>query len=260
MGKFDKYKIDLKGMQADSCRYEFVLDNLFFANIDSPEVQKGKVNVVLVVKKTSRAFELNFQTDGIVWVPCDRCLDDMEQPVSSTDKLLVKFGHEYAEEGDNLIVIPEEEGEINVAWFMYEFIALAIPMKHVHAPGKCNKAMSSKLSKHLRTTPDDEMDEDAFVPDEAGNELVNDDTETAVDPRWDELKKILDNNSRLKKMAHPKRRQSKTRTAKRRTHDKAVAPTLAICPNCGEWHVYHTVCGACGYYRGKLAVEKEAAV
>ena len=122
-------------MQADSCKYEFVLDNLFFANIDGPEVQKGKVNVVLVVKKTSRAFELNFQTDGMVWVPCDRCLDDMEQPVSSTDKLLVKFGHEYAEEGDNLIVIPEEEGEINVAWFMYEFIALAIPMKHVHAPG-----------------------------------------------------------------------------------------------------------------------------
>ena len=66
MGKFDKYKIDLKGMQADSCKYEFVLDNLFFANIDGPEVQKGKVNVVLVVKKTSRAFELNFQTDGMV--------------------------------------------------------------------------------------------------------------------------------------------------------------------------------------------------
>ena len=53
-------------------------------------------------------------------------------------------------------------------------------------------------------------------------------------------------------MAHPKRRQSKTRTAKRRNHDKAVAPTLAICPNCGEWNVYHTVCGACGYYRGCL--------
>ena len=53
-------------------------------------------------------------------------------------------------------------------------------------------------------------------------------------------------------MAHPKRKQSKTRTAKRRTHDKAVAPTLAVCPNCGAWHVYH--------YRGKLAIEKEAAV
>ena len=57
-------------------------------------------------------------------------------------------------------------------------------------------------------------------------------------------------------MAHPKRRQSKTRTLKRRTHDKAVAPTLAICPNCGAWHIYHTVCPTCGYYRGKLAIEK----
>ena len=106
MGKFDKYKIDLKGMQADSCKYEFLLDNLFFAHIDGPEVQKGKVNVELTVKKTSRAFELSFQTEGIVWVPCDRCLDEMEQPVTSSDKLMVKFGHEYAEEGDNLIVIP----------------------------------------------------------------------------------------------------------------------------------------------------------
>ena len=51
-------------MQADSCKYEFVLDNLFFANIDGPEVQKGKVDVTLVVKKTSRAVELNVQTDG----------------------------------------------------------------------------------------------------------------------------------------------------------------------------------------------------
>ena len=41
-------------------------------------------------------------------------------------------------------------------------------------------------------------------------------------------------------MAHPKRRQSNTRTAKRRTHDKAVAPTLAVCPNCGQlWCLPH---------------------
>lgn len=53
-------------------------------------------------------------------------------------------------------------------------------------------------------------------------------------------------------MAHPKRRQSKTRTLKRRTHDKAVAPTLAVCPNCGAYYVYHTVCPTCGYYRGQL--------
>ncbi len=61
-------------------------------------------------------------------------------------------------------------------------------------------------------------------------------------------------------MAHPKRRTGKARKGKRRTHDKAALPTLAVCANCGSWHVYHTVCGECGYYRGKLAIEKEAAV
>ena len=37
-------------MQTDSAKYEFVLDNLYFAHIDGPEVQKGKVNVTLNVK------------------------------------------------------------------------------------------------------------------------------------------------------------------------------------------------------------------
>lgn len=179
-------------MQADSYKYEFLLDSLFFTHIDGPEVQKGKVNVELTVKKTSHAFELNFQTEGIVWVPCDRCLDEMEVPVASSDKLMVKFGHEYTEEGENLIVIPEEEGEINVAWFMYEFIALAIPMKHVHAPGKCNKTMSSKLSKHLRTSEDDDAEE-AFVGG-AEDVVVEEESEEQIDPRWNDLKKILDNN------------------------------------------------------------------
>ncbi|WP_286331986.1 50S ribosomal protein L32, partial [Duncaniella freteri] len=40
----------------------------------------------------------------------------------------------------------------------------------------------------------------------------------------------------------------------------AVVPTLALCPNCGSWHLYHTVCGECGYYRGRIAIEKTAAV
>ena len=59
-------------------------------------------------------------------------------------------------------------------------------------------------------------------------------------------------------MAHPKRKQSKQRRDKRRTHYKAVAPTLMTCQNCGSAVQYHRVCPECGHYKGKLAVEKEA--
>ncbi|MDY0103919.1 MAG: 50S ribosomal protein L32 [Lentimicrobium sp.] len=61
-------------------------------------------------------------------------------------------------------------------------------------------------------------------------------------------------------MAHPKHRFSKTRTAKRRTHYKAVAPTISTCSNCGASVLYHRVCSECGYYKGKLAIEKAAVV
>jgi large subunit ribosomal protein L32 len=61
-------------------------------------------------------------------------------------------------------------------------------------------------------------------------------------------------------MAHPKHKISKTRRDKRRTHDKAKPVTYALCSNCGAAVEYHRVCPECGYYRGKPAIEKEAAV
>jgi large subunit ribosomal protein L32 len=55
-------------------------------------------------------------------------------------------------------------------------------------------------------------------------------------------------------MPNPKWRWSKTRTRKRRTHDKLTAPQLSICSACGAAVEYHRVCPACGSYRGKQAM------
>ena len=173
-------------MLTDTAEYEYQLDNQFFIDLDAPEVQKGQVNVVLKVRKTSGIYQLDFHTEGMVIVFCDRCLDEMEQPIDTDDRLRVKLGLEFSEE-DDMVVIPEEDGYINVAWFIYEFIALSIPMKHVHAPGKCNKEMVGKLSKHLRIKGDDEENLDDV------EEFASDEPQ-AIDPRWNELKKILDNN------------------------------------------------------------------
>lgn len=57
-------------------------------------------------------------------------------------------------------------------------------------------------------------------------------------------------------MPHPKRKISKTRRDKRRTHYKAVVPTISTCSNCGASLQPHHVCDECGYYKGKLAIEK----
>ena len=180
-------------MKENSAHYEFSLTNQFFADIDAPEIQKGKLQVQLDVKKTMGIYVLNFHIEGSVVVPCDRCLDDMELPVETDDTLKVKLGLEFSDE-DDMVIVPEEDGYINVAWFMYEFIALSIPMKHVHAPGKCNKGMMGALNKHLRTSADEEDEMDDFLDEE---EMTDEPSEAReIDPRWNELKKILDNQKR----------------------------------------------------------------
>jgi len=59
-------------------------------------------------------------------------------------------------------------------------------------------------------------------------------------------------------MAHPKRKISKTRRDKRRTHYKASKTTMYVCPNCNAHVQYHRVCEECGQYRGKQAIENQA--
>ncbi|PYQ95046.1 MAG: 50S ribosomal protein L32 [Acidobacteria bacterium] len=54
-------------------------------------------------------------------------------------------------------------------------------------------------------------------------------------------------------MPNPKRRHSKTRTAKRRTHDALKPAGLSECPQCHEAKLPHRVCANCGYYRGRQA-------
>jgi uncharacterized metal-binding protein YceD (DUF177 family) len=190
LGKFDSYKIDLKNLTPGVHNYEYKLDSIFFANIDGDEVRKGKVSVELTLKRTSVAFEMDFRLSGTVVVPCDRCLDDMDIPVESRNRLVVKFGATYAEESDEVVVIPENEGVINLAWFLYEFVALAVPMKHIHAPGKCNKSMTTKLKKHSGRS--NNQDDDDYGDDQAGGGTMEDETIGETDPRWDALKDLVE--------------------------------------------------------------------
>jgi uncharacterized metal-binding protein YceD (DUF177 family) len=188
VAKFSLYNISLKNFSPGVHSYSFALDKKFFDAIDEEEVRKGTLKVELKVRKVAATYEFDFDIHGIVQIPCDRCLDEMDQEIDTHNRLIVKMGKEYSEESDEIVVIPEEEGEINIAWFLYEFIALNIPIKHVHEPGKCNRTMTKKLRKHTVIPIEEEGGEEEKEP------LVEDDTDfeenqqETTDPRWDILK------------------------------------------------------------------------
>ncbi len=194
MAKFSLYNIPLKNLAPGVHTYEYELDRKFFEAIDGDEIRKGDVNVILNVRRTSSSFELNFDIEGVIKVSCTRCLDDMNLDVDTESRLIVKFGSEYSEESDEIVIIPEVEGEINIAWFLYEFIALTIPIKHVHPKGECNRTVSSKFKKHQAVSADDDEDDSDDIIDDDSEPQEDEDT-PQTDPRWDTLREInLDDN------------------------------------------------------------------
>lgn len=52
-------------------------------------------------------------------------------------------------------------------------------------------------------------------------------------------------------MAVPKKRTGHSAQGHRRSNWKATKPAVTKCSNCGEIVLTHTVCTACGYYKGK---------
>ena len=171
MNGLESLKIDLKGLKDEETSLDFILDEGYFEALDCADVKKGSLHVSVSIRKATGFFEFNFHTDGIVIIPCDRCLDDMELPVDTDNRLIVKLGSNYSEE-DDIIVVPEDEGILDMAWFIYEFVALVIPIRHVHAPGKCNPAMTQALEE---LSADRSSDEESTQP---------------IDPRWEKLKAL----------------------------------------------------------------------
>ena len=170
MDRLKSFKIGLHGLNEGVNNLSFKLDNGYFEAIEADDIREGLLEVTMQIDRKGSLFEVTYNVEGTVVVPCDICLDDMEQPVAGDNRLVVKFGKEYSED-DDLVTIDEDEGVLDVSWFIYETIVLNIPIKHVHAPGKCNRDMMEALEAHSATRSDVEI-------------------EDSIDPRWSELLKI----------------------------------------------------------------------
>ncbi len=170
MDSLESFKIDLRDLEQGATTLKLHLDDDFFSALNADEIKRGDLTCDVVVYRTEDVFELKFHTEGTIHIACSLCLGDMEQSISTDDTLAVKFGVEYSED-DDLVTVAEDEGILDVAWFIYEFIELNIPIRHVHAPGKCDSAMVKMLEEYS-----------------AARSGV--DSEDSIDPRWAALAKL----------------------------------------------------------------------
>lgn len=172
MGKSNGFIIQFSGLKLGVHQFEFHVDDTFFEKLDYSPIKNGEVMVDLLLDKKPAMLTLNFRLSGWIGEVCDRCAVDYHQKLKGEFQMYVKFGEEYDEPDDKLIILPHESFELDVTQLIYEFIGLSIPLKKV---------------------PCEEDDDTSICDQETLKALEKSDSEEEKEnPLWAELNKIKD--------------------------------------------------------------------
>jgi uncharacterized metal-binding protein YceD (DUF177 family) len=169
------YTILLGGLKEGHHTIDFEIDKKFFEKVEESEVKEGSLFANIELDKRSTHLDMIIKVSGSVRVSCDRCMQMFSLPVISENRLLVKFGKSIEDTDPDILSVPIDEYELDLQQQIYEFIVLALPIKRMHPADKngkstCDPVMLKKL-------------EELIIEEEKEN-----------DPRWDELKKLMNDN------------------------------------------------------------------
>ncbi len=179
MDKLKDYSIAFKGLKEGTHHFHYEIGQSFFDSIEDSIIKNGDFEVDVTMNKKSQMLQLDFNIAGNVYAICDNCLGDLTIPVQYEGTMYIKFGIVYDEPSDEIIILPHEENEFNVAQLIYEFIVISMPLRSVHEDDEeCDPDMINKLEELT-----------------AQHHENNDHTDEAIDPRWAALKKLKDNSN-----------------------------------------------------------------
>lgn len=174
--------VQFSGLKPGKYTYAYTLDNTFFEGFENEELREGKVDFEVILERRERMLVFDFRFKGEVYTVCDRCLGEMVLPVEGEEQLCVKFSDTDTSEDENVTYLPEGAYQIDLAQWMYEYVAVRVPIQKVHPEGQCNPEMLQYLS-------EEKSSEAAGTEEE---EIVRELSEGESDPRWDALKQLLD--------------------------------------------------------------------
>lgn len=169
MNSLNAYSIPLSGLKDGMHQFDYQIDSDFFKQFPETPIAKGVFKVHIDFDKKPTMIDVLIDFQGTMSTPCDRCLVDMQLPIAGQERLLVKYSDDSKEDTE-VVYIPFETADLNIAKYIYEFVCLAIPLIKTH-----------DLSKD--TTCDEKMLDYLDAAEEK-------ESKTQENPIWDQLKDI----------------------------------------------------------------------
>ena len=173
MKDLKQFNIQYIGLKEESHLFEYQIEKSFFDAYNFDEFFDTNITVALTLDKKSTLLNLSFKAKGTINVTCDVSGEPFDQEIETALELIVKFGEEYNDDNEEILILPYTEFQLNVAQYIYEMIVLSAPKKRVH-PKVLDGTMESEALKKLEKLRVKEQK-----------------TTENVDPRWDKLKSLI---------------------------------------------------------------------
>lgn len=171
----NEFLISFVGLKLGKHQFEYQINKKFFEYFEYDEFESANIKVNVVLDKKSTMLEVSFKHSGTINVPCDLTNEDFDMPINGDLNLIVRFGEEYNDDNEELLILPFAEFQIDISQYVYEMIVLSIPLKKIHPGVEDGSLQSEALSKlnEINVKEHEEIKEEQ------------------TDPRWDTLKKLL---------------------------------------------------------------------
>jgi len=169
----DDFNIEFAGLKLGHHNFDFHISETFFNNYNYCDFSLAEIKIDVALIKKTTIMELNIVARGNVRVKCDLTNEPYDQPIDNNIDLVVKFGNEFNNENDEILIIPHGEHKVNLAQYIYELTVLSVPAKRIH-PGVIDGSLKSEILNILE-------------------DLKPKENKKTADPRWEKLKKIITN-------------------------------------------------------------------
>lgn len=176
MKPLKEYLIQFIGLKDGEHYFEYDIDKAFFEYFEYDEFNDTDVKIKVVLNKKTTLLEVHFEVLGNININCDVTNEPYPQELDNEFDLVVKFGDDYNDENEDILIVPHGEYEINIAQYIYELIVFSIPTKRIH-PGVLDGTLDSEILEKL----------EELSPKQLEDKKENEET----DPRWNTLKKLL---------------------------------------------------------------------
>lgn len=166
-----QYTIPLQSLSEGVHTIQYKIGKEFIELQNIENMLGAEVIVKIIFTKRAQIHTLELNMRGTVEMPCDRCLEPVPITIKNSQECVIKVDaneEEFADTED-VICISSHEKELDITHILYENLLLSLPLKKVHAQGKCNAGVVAYI-KEAKTKQKEK-----------------------TDPRWDLLKNIIIN-------------------------------------------------------------------